>query len=284
MASIGPYTLTTIETGFFGLDGGAMFGVVPKPLWEKRMPPDSRNRIRLAMRCLLLRSGDTTILVDNGMGHKYTEKFASLYAVDHESHTLADSLAKVGVSFDDVTDVVLTHLHFDHAGGSTQRVGDDIRPAFSKARFHVQRGQWESAASPNSREAPSFLSENLEPIAQSGQLELHDGVVELFEGIILEPYCGHTEAMQTVRIQDDLRTLVFAADLLPTSHHLAPAWTMAYDVRPLQTIDEKATFLDRAAREGWSLFFEHDPVVVVADVHQTEKGPNIVNTRSLEEL
>ncbi len=284
MPSIGPYELTTIETGYFGLDGGAMFGVVPKPLWEKRMVPDSRNRIRLAMRCLLLTSSERVILIDNGLGHKYTDKFASLYAVEHESHTLASSLATAGVGFGDVTDVVLTHLHFDHAGGSTIQTAEGLKPAFPNASFHVQRQQWQSAGAPNAREAPSFLAENLVPIEESGRLVLHDGVVELFDGVILEPYFGHTESMQTVRIRHADRTLVFAADLLPTSHHLAPAWTMAYDIRPLRSMDEKAGFLQRAVNEQWSLFFEHDPDVVVADVVSTEKGPAVTNPRSLEEL
>lgn len=284
MTRIGRYRIDAVDTGFFGLDGGAMFGVVPKPLWEKRMTPDARNRIRLAMRCMLLRDDRRTILVDNGLGHKYTDKFASLYAVDHESATLARSLAMLGVSVEDVTDVILTHLHFDHAGGSTEVVGDRLEPTFRNARYHTQERQWASAFDPNPREAPSFLEENLQPLQDAGQLVIHNGPTELFEGVSVELFFGHTEAMQTVSVRSDDGTLVFAADLLPTSHHLNAAWTMAYDIRPLETMKEKERFLSRAASEGWTIFFEHDPLVVIADIRQDERGFAAVRQRSLEDL
>lgn len=284
MTRIGQYRLYTIETGSFRLDGGAMFGVVPRPLWESRIAPDERNRIRLAMRCLLLESSDRLILIDNGLGHKYTEKFAGLYAVDHTESTLARSLAAVGFGTDEVTDVVLTHLHFDHAGGSTERVNDRLDVVFSNARHHVQRLQWATAVAPNPREAPSFLEENLKPIAESGRLELLDGEQSIFPGVTVRPVHGHTSAMQIVQIADETQTLVFVADLLPTSHHFGASWTMAYDVRPLESIAEKETFLAKAAKHGWSLFFEHDPVVAVTNVAETERGFRAIEARTLAEL
>jgi glyoxylase-like metal-dependent hydrolase (beta-lactamase superfamily II) len=284
MTRIGSYALHAVETGTFGLDGGAMFGVVPKPLWEKRIEPDARNRIPLAMRCLLLESEDRLILIDNGLGDKYSDRFAQLYAVDHESATLAGSLASLGFTPRDVTDVILTHLHFDHAGGSTFRVGDRLDVLFANARHHVQRAHWESALRPNPREAPSFLDENLTPLAESGQLVFHDGDTTLFDGVSVSTVNGHTDAMQIVKIQDDRKTLVYVADLLPTSHHLAPAWTMAYDVRPLVTMNEKEVFLREAVAGRWALFFEHDPFVAVADVEEAERGLSAVRQRSLEDL
>src|SRR5690606_26097508 len=175
MAKIGPYSLHTIETGRFGLDGGAMFGIVPKPLWERRIQADERNRIPMHMRCLLLEGDGRVILIDNGLGDKYDRKFQDIFAVDQESSSLASSLREAGFTEDDVTDVVLTHLHFDHCGGSTRRGSGGLELTFPNAKHHVQRKHWEWACEPNLREAASFLSENLDPLSRSGQLELVDG-------------------------------------------------------------------------------------------------------------
>ena len=286
MPAIGPYTLHAIETGRFALDGGAMFGIIPKPLWERRIPADDRNRIPLHMRCLLLQSADRCILIDNGLGDTYTKKFADIYAVDHEFATLEESLAKAGVAPDDVTDVILTHLHFDHCGGSTRRADDGtMELVFPQARHYVQRAHWEWAAAPNVREKGSFLEENLAPLEASGQLRFVEGEEELFPGITVHPVHGHTEAQQIVKISDgEENTLVYVADLLPTTAHLAPAWNMAYDVRPLQTIDEKMAFLTDAVEAGWTLFFEHDPEVAVADLQRTDRGIETTNHRSLADL
>jgi glyoxylase-like metal-dependent hydrolase (beta-lactamase superfamily II) len=286
MASLGPYTLHAIETGRFALDGGAMFGIIPKPLWERRIGADDRNRIPLHMRCLLLQSADRCILIDNGLGESYSDKFADIYAVDHEFATLDESLANVGVVPSDVTDVILTHLHFDHCGGSTRRnSAGELELVFTNAQHHVQRAHWEWASTPNVREKGSFLEENLAPLDASGQLQFVDGDEELFPGITVHPVHGHTEAQQIVKISDGQgNTLAYVADLLPTTAHLAPAWNMAYDVRPLQTIDEKAAFLDDAVDGGWALFFEHDPEVAVADVHRTDRGIGTTNHRSLTDL
>lgn len=263
-----------------------MFGIIPKPLWERRIAADERNRIPLHMRCLLLRDVERCILIDNGLGDTYTEKFADIYAVDHDFATLHESLARVGVAPADVTDVILTHLHFDHCGGSTRRADDGaLELTFPNATHYVQQEHWAWAASPNVREKGSFLKENLDPLEASGQLRLVDGEDELFPGISVQPVHGHTEAQQIVKISDGgENTLVYVADLLPTTHHLAPAWNMAYDVRPLQTIDEKGTFLDAAVDAGWTLFFEHDPEVAVADLHRTDRGIETTNHRSITDL
>lgn len=286
MPSIGPYALRAIETGRFGLDGGAMFGIIPKPLWERRIPADNRNRIPLHMRCLLLRSDNRCILIDNGIGDKYTEKFADIYAIDHDFATLHSSLEAVGVTPDMVTDVILTHLHFDHCGGSTRRAEDGtLELVFSNAEHYVQRDHWAWASEPNVREKGSFLEENMKPLEASGQLTFVDGEQELFPGVTVRPVNGHTEAQQIVKISDgEENPLVYVADLLPTTAHLAPAWNMAYDVRPLVTIDEKKDFLEEAVDAGWNLFFEHDPEVAVASLARTKRGIETVDHRSLTEL
>ena len=281
---IGSYTLHTIETGRFRLDGGAMFGIIPKVLWERRLVPDARNRIALTMRCLLLEGDGRLILIDNGIGDKYDAKFQDIFAIDHSAHTLSGALGAAGFSTADVTDVILTHLHFDHAGGSTRRRGDRLEPAFPNATYHVQRTHLAWARQPNLREKASFLPGNIEPLAASGQLNQVDGAGPLFPGIEVLLVNGHTEAQQMVKIAGPEGTLVFVADLLPTLHHVRGPWIMAFDVRPLVTLQEKTAFLDQALAGGWHLFFEHDPDVAVADLQQTERGIAPVYPRSLDEL
>ncbi len=261
-----------------------MFGIIPKVLWAKRMPPDERNRIPLSMRCLLLESSDRLILIDNGLGTKITDKFANLYAVDQETSSLSGSLRSLGFAQEDVTDVILTHLHFDHCGGSTERQDGRLQVAFPNATFHVQRTHWDWARRSNPKEHASFLDENLEPLAASGQLNLLDGAGALLPGIDLMLVNGHTEAQQIVKVSGPEGVLVYVADLLPTTAHLAPAWTMGYDVRPLVTMEEKARLLRQAEQENWSLFFEHDPEVAVASVRLGEKGIETVGERPLGEL
>lgn len=279
---IGSYTLHTLETGRLGLDGGAMFGIVPRPLWERRIAPDDRNRIPLHMRCLLLEGDGRVVLVDNGMGDKYDARFADLYAVDHETSTLRGALAGVGIAPEDVTDVILTHLHFDHCGGSTYRDGDALRLTFPNARHHVQRKHWDWAMVPNAREKASFLDENLKPLEQAGVLTFHDGDGEILPGVRVRVVDGHTEAQQVVVVEGE-QPLAFVADLLPTVHHLAPAWNMGYDVRPLVTMAEKAAFLDEAVAGGWLLLFEHDPDVELAALERTERGIVTTDHRRLRD-
>ena len=284
MPKIGPYNLHTIECGRFGLDGGAMFGIVPKPLWEKKIAADELNRIPLHTRCLLLEGDGRLVLIDNGIGDKYNEKFASIYAVDDEKMNLDASLAAAGFHREDVTEVILTHLHFDHCGGSTIRRGDRLEIAFPSATFHSQREHWDWALKSNVREKASFLPENLEPLAASGQMNLIDGRLQLFPGVELFPVDGHTRAMQLVRIHDAEQSLLYVADLLPTHAHLSPAWNMGYDLWPMTTIEEKARVLEKAIAGRWQLMFEHDPVVAVADVVMGERGPEITGARELGDL
>ena len=285
MPNIGSYSLYSIETGRFGLDGGAMFGIVPKPLWSRRLAADDQNRVPLNMRCLLLEGQGRVILIDNGLGEKYDRKFAEIYAIDDEHPTLGQSLRAAGFTEEDVTDVVLTHLHFDHCGGSTRRTSaGDLELAFPDARYHVQRAHWDWALDPNLREQASFLDENLGPLADSDQISLLDGQMELFPGIELIPVNGHTESQQLVKVSDEKTTLVYVADLLPTTAHLRLPWIMAYDVRPLVTLQEKARLLEDAVEGGWHFFFEHDPETAVATPQRTKRGIDVVDGRTLDEL
>lgn len=284
MPSIGPYNLHTIDTGRFALDGGAMFGIIPRPLWSRHIEPDDQNRIPLQMRCLLLEGNGRVILIDNGLGDKYNDKFATIYAVDQETTNLESSLRRAGFAAEEVTDVILTHLHFDHCGGSTVRDGDRLKPAFPNAIHYVQERHWAWANESNLRERGSFLEENFAPLESSGQLRLVREEETLFDGVDVFTAEGHTEGQQLVRIAGPERSLVFAADLLPTSAHLAPVWGMGYDIRPLVTIEEKGRFLDQALEAGWTIFFEHDPHIEIADLRRGERGVEVVNARTLDEL
>lgn len=269
---IGSYQVTPIETGRFGLDGGAMFGVVPKTLWERTNPPDARNRIPMAARALLLVGEGRTILIDTGNGSKLPEKLASIYNIDSTRFSLLGSLRERGISPDVVTDVILTHLHFDHAGGSTSREGDTIRPTFPNATYHVQRGQWEAALSPTERDRASFMPDDFLPLHERKMLRFVDGEAELFPGIRMMIFHGHTTALQAPVISDGSTTLLFCADLVPLAAHVQLPWIMAYDLRPLVTLEEKRATLSLAIRERWILFFEHDPTTAAARIAQGEKG------------
>lgn len=284
MGKLGPYALHALETGHLSLDGGAMFGIVPRTLWQRRLVPDERGRVRLAMRCLLLEGAGRLILIDNGVGDKLDARFRDWFAIEGEERNLDRALASAGFAPADVTDVVLTHLHFDHAGGSTVRTPSGLAPRFANALYHVQHRQLASARKPNEREAASFLPENFEPLAAAGQLRSLDGACQLFEGIDTLTVDGHTDAQQLVRIRSEKNTLVFVADLLPTVHHVSLPWIMAYDVRPLATLREKKSFLAEAARHRYQLFFEHDPDVCVASVAETERGWKATDVRPLLEL
>jgi len=284
MAQIGSYTLHAIETGRFGLDGGAMFGIVPKPLWERKIIADELNRIPLHARCLLLEGEGRLILIDNGIGDKYNEKFRAIYAVDDTDVNLDGSLNALGYSRNEITDVILTHLHFDHCGGSTHLVDGKPRVAFENATFHVQKEHWDWADKSNIRERASFLAENLEPLADSGQLNLIDGTSELFPGVELIPVDGHTKAMQLVRVHDESQSLLFVADLMPTHAHLMPAWNMSYDLWPMTSIEEKRRILEAAVTEKWHFFFEHDPTIGLCDIVRGERGIETANPRPLNEL
>ena len=275
---IGNYELHAIETGRFGLDGGAMFGVVPKALWEKTNPPDEKNRIELAARALLLVGGGKKILVDVGNGSKYDEKLRSIFKIDSNQYNLISSLKKFSISPSDITDVILTHLHFDHAGGSTYREGGEVKPTFPKAKYYVQREHWRAATNPTERDRASFMSEDFMPLQFHSLLEYTEGEGEILPGVSVRLVHGHTPALQCPLITDGTTTVFYCADLIPTTSHLALPWIMAYDLRPLVTLEEKKTILNQAVDESWIIFFEHDPHVEAARVIRTEKGV-VVDTK-----
>jgi glyoxylase-like metal-dependent hydrolase (beta-lactamase superfamily II) len=269
---IGDYELHPIETGRFALDGGAMHGVVPKPLWEKTSPPDDRNRITLAARALLLKGKERTILIDVGNGSKLNPKLAGIYRIDTSQSDLVSSLRRHGVTTDQVTDVILTHLHFDHAGGSTMLFNGALRPTFPNARYYVQRAHWDAAQEPTERDRASFFPEDFLPLKEQGRLEFTDGEGEIFPGIRVRVLHGHTTALQCPIISGGGTTLFYSADLLPLASHVQLPWIMAYDLRPLVTLEEKRRLLADAVEGNWVLFFEHDPDVVAARVRRGDKG------------
>ena len=277
--------LYSVNAGYFKLDGGAMFGVVPKSIWHKLNPADDNNMCSWAMRCLLIEDGNRLILVDNGMGDKQDEKFFSYYYL-HGDDSLEKSLKARGFSFDDVTDVVLTHLHFDHCGGSIRYSADRTKlvPAFRNAKYYSNKKHWEWATHPNAREKASFLKENILPIMESGQLNFTGEGEEIFPGMRFLEVNGHTEAMMLPVISYKDHTIAYMADLIPSSFHLPLAYVMAYDMRPLETLKEKSRILETAVNENWILFFEHDPVVECASLVKTEKGIRKNETLRLSDL
>ncbi|MBI5059524.1 MBL fold metallo-hydrolase [candidate division KSB1 bacterium] len=270
--TIGPYTVSRIETGDFKLDGGAMFGVVPKPLWSRPCPADELNRIAMTARCLLLESSERKILIDCGIGDKDDAKFRDIYAIDFTRNTLEHSLAQRGIGADQITDVIYTHLHFDHAGGSTRREGTRVVPVFARARHFVQRRQWEQALARFDRDRASYLEANYVPVMEAGLLELLDGDVELFPGIHMLLSDGHTPALQTVKLSDGATTLWYPTDLLPLAAHIPLPYIMGYDLYPVTTLADKQKYLARAADENWILVFEHDPAHPATRVKRDEKG------------
>ncbi len=258
---LGPFNLYTIETGRFGLDGGAMFGVVPKPLWQRAIEPDEQNRIPLAMRCLLVESTRTgkCYLIDTGIGHKFNEKFENIYNIDHEHSDLINSLDFHGFSSSDITDVILTHLHFDHCGGTSYQA-DDQEPnlTFPEARHWITESQWETALQPNAREKASFLNENIDPLRQQSKLELVPSGYTFEDGLSTVVVNGHTIGQQLVKIEADGITLLFVADLVPTAAHVSLPWVMGYDMHPVQTLDEKMNILGKWCQNDHYLYLEHD--------------------------
>ena len=265
------YQIDLVDAGRLALDGGAMFGIVPRALWERRIAPDARNRIPLALRCLLLRGHGRTLLVDTGVGDKTDASFDDIYGVDRRA-TLAGSLAALGVAPGDVTDVLLTHLHFDHVGGATRRLDDGtLGLTFPNAEHWVQRTHWDWAhASP--REGASFLAENLEPLAASGQLRLLGAGDAPFPHVELRVVDGHTRGQQLPLVRGDEGALLYAGDLVPTAAHVPLLWVMAYDVEPLVTLAEKEATLAEAASEGWMVVFEHDTEHALARIEAGERG------------
>ncbi len=262
--SVGELRIHAVEAGLQRLDGGAMFGVVPKPLWEKRIPADDRNRIPLALRCLLVEAPNALVLVDTGVGNKESEKFVDIYGVENAGSPtrLEDGIREAGFEPDDVDIVVDTHLHFDHAGGNTVRTEDDrVVPAFPGARYVVQEREYSFAHKDNERIKASYLPHNFDPVAEAGLWDFVDGDVELTEGVRLVRTPGHTPHHQSVLLESGGETACYLADVCPTTAHLPLPWIMGYDLEPLVTLDSKRSLWRRALDGDWLLIFEHDPVV-----------------------
>lgn len=276
--------LYSINTGFFKLDGGAMFGVVPKTMWNKLNPSDENNMCSWAMRCLLIEDNNKLILIDNGIGNKQDDKFFGHYYL-HGNDSIEKSLAAHGFHSDDITDVFLTHLHFDHCGGSIKRENDKLVPAFKNAAYWSNERHWKWATQPNDREKASFLKENILPIQESGQLNfVGPQQSEFLPNIEILNVYGHTDAMMLPKIQYKEKTIVFMADLLPSAAHTPIPYVMAYDMFPLTSLHEKKSFLTEAVQKDYILFFEHDPINECCTLQQTEKGIRANEFFKLEEL
>lgn len=277
--------LYSINSGHFRLDGGAMFGVVPKSIWNSLNPADENNMCNWAMRCLLVEDEGRLILVDTGIGNKQSEKFFSHYYLNGDD-TLEKSLAKYGFAKDDVTDVFLTHLHFDHCGGAIEKIDNQLVPSFKNATYWSNEKHWEWATKPNDREKASFLKENILPIKESGRLkmvEVREGV-EFTKDFNIRFVDGHTGSMMLPQIRYKDKTIVFVADLLPSISHIGIPYIMSYDTRPLETLKEKKSFLSEAYEKDFILFFEHDPVIECCTLQQTDRGISSKQTFKLESI
>lgn len=268
---IGKYKIKTILSGYIALDGGAMFGIIPKPLWVKTNPADELNRVTLSTRNLLLISEDKKILIDTGMGNKWDEKSRNIYRID-PTIELEQTLELNGVKAGEITDVLLTHLHFDHTGGSTKEVNGKLIPAFPNARYFVQKKNFEWALNPSDRDKGSYIKENFEPLVKEGVLNLIDGEINFDENISFRIINGHTFAQQMIKISDSSNTVLYCADLMPFVSQIRIPYVMGYDLQPMITVQEKKKYLQLAADENWYLYFGHDPQFAAATVKHSEKG------------
>jgi glyoxylase-like metal-dependent hydrolase (beta-lactamase superfamily II) len=268
---IGKYQIQIIESGYFYLDGGAMFGIIPKPLWEENNPADLANRVKLATRNMLLISDDKKILIDTGMGKKWSKKSSEIYRIEQDKFSLTTSLEKLFLKPEDITDVLLTHLHFDHTGGSTEIVDGKPVPTFKNAKYHVSEKNFKWAMNPSERDKGSYIKDNFLPLFNCGVLhffkdKFFDDNIQLIE------VNGHTFGMQIIKIFDSSNTILYCADLFPFTSHIPFPYIMSYDLQPLVTIEEKKYILPKAVEENWKLCFEHDPFHAFATVEKTESG------------
>jgi glyoxylase-like metal-dependent hydrolase (beta-lactamase superfamily II) len=266
---LGEIEVRYLDGGEFRLDGGAMFGVVPKVLWEKKSPPDEKNRIRMRANSLLVRAGGRTIVIETGNGTKWDAKQRAIYAFQ-DGDPLIDSLGKAGVQPHEVDLVINTHLHFDHAGGNTRYDGERLVATFPNARYVVQCGELKHAAEPTERDKASYFAENFDPISSAEQWQLVEGNVEIVPGISVERIAGHNADIQAVLLQGGGKRIAFVADLFPTRHHIPLPWIMAYDLYPLQSLETKRKWVPRIVKEEWIVVFGHDPEVAAATLHEND--------------
>ena len=274
---IGKYKLTIIESGFFGLDGGAMFGIVPKALWQRTNPADEANRIKLSTRHLILESDSKRIIIDTGMGDKWDEKEKNIYALD-KNFLMRSAMSAKGFKPEDFTDVILTHLHFDHTGGSTIRVNDKLEPTFPNAKYHVQKPNFDWAINPSDRDRGSYIKENFQPLFDEGVLNLIEGDSNFDDEIEFMVINGHTFGQQMVKVFDGSQTFLFCADLIPTYGHIPLPYIMGYDLQPLVTLEEKKKVLQQVVDENWKIFFGHDPEIAFATVKKIVEGYKVDTT------
>lgn len=258
----GDMELFSLSDGIFRLDGGAMFGVVPKVFWNRLNPADEQNRIELGLNSLLIKTEQKNILIDTGIGDKFDEKFIEIYKIEKQKD-LTTSLGEIGLSLDDVDIVVNTHLHFDHCGGNTKKEEKKVVPTFPRARYYIQKGEWEDACNPNERTKASYLKDNFVPIEENGQLQLIDGDTEIVSGVKTVVTGGHTPHHQSILINSAGKTAFYLGDLIPTASHIKIPYVMGYDLLPLDTIRKKKEMLEKAQDENWLLIFEHDPKITM---------------------
>lgn len=275
--NIGKWKVYALETGFFSLDGGAMMGSVPKVLWEKTNPPDSKNRIELALRCLLIDDGENVVLIESGIGTKNSEKFIKMFDIRMGKYSLSNELSKYGYSYENITHMVLTHLHFDHAGGAVlYDENNNLVPAFPNAKYYISEKNWDAGLNPSPRDRASYIKENYILLKEYGQLELVPENSNIIDGIDTYTVNGHTYGQQLIKISDNNDTLVFCSDLIPLESHLKLPWIMGYDLNAALTLKEKKEFLDLAYKNNWLLFFYHDPKTIAVRIKKAEKYYEVV--------
>lgn len=270
--TIGKYKISVINTAMFGLDGGAMFGIIPKPLWNKTVESDKNNRIKLGSNCLFLESDSKKILIDTGIGNGWEQKFEVIYNLNYKDSSLEKSLIEKRINPNDITDVILTHLHFDHVGGAVKYENDKILPMFPNATYHVQNKHFEWAKNPSPKDKGSFVASRFLPLMNEGILNLIDGDIQFDDEISLITSDGHTIAQQLVKIADGNNTIFYAGDIIPTSAHIPIPYIMGYDIQPLVTIEEKIKLLSQAVDEEWKIIFEHDCLCLGATIGKNENG------------
>ena len=268
MIKIGKYKLYSIETSEFSLDGGAMFGIVPKPLWEKKAKSDNYNRIEMVTRSLLLSGNGRRILIDTGNGTKWKLKEREMYNISNDRYNIESSLKKYGFKSDEITDVICTHLHFDHVGGNTKIEAGDIIPTFPNAKYWVSKENWDLANHPSQKDAGSFIEHDWKVLEENGMLEIISGKEQFIEGVDIILSYGHTRGLMHPIISDSSNTIFYGSDIFPLAAHIHIPWIMAYDIKPLVTVKEKEILLNKMHNEEWILFFEHDPLIQAAKVHR----------------